>query len=163
RVDLLEGASAQEIITLLDHLDTDDAADVLADVDEETAGHVLPHLEDSEDVGHLMGYAEDTAGGLMETDFVAVPATVSVAEATEAVRECVEHVDPVYVVYVLDEDERLIGVVSLTRLILAPADAPITSIMDADFVSVEPDLDQEEVARIMERYDLVALPVVSAG
>jgi magnesium transporter len=163
RADLLEGASAQEIAGLLDHLDADDAADVLADVDDAVAEHVLPHLEDAEDVEHLMGYAEDTAGGLMETDYVAVPASATVGEATEAVRQSIERVDPIYAVYVLDEDEKLVGVVPIQRLILAHADAPVTSIAIADYVSVEPDLDQEDVARIMERYDLVALPVVTAG
>ncbi|MDX1421221.1 MAG: magnesium transporter [Rubricoccaceae bacterium] len=163
RAALLDGATAQAIVGLLDHLDTDDAADVLADVDEDVAEHVLPRLEDAEEVGHLMGYPDDTAGGLMETDYVAVAASASVGEATEAVRECVDTVDPVYVVYVLDPAETLVGVVPLKRLILAHAHAPVTSIMEEDFVTVEPDLDQEEVARIMERYDLVALPVVSAA
>ena len=163
RADLLQGVPAHEIVGLLDHLDTDDAVDVLADVDEDVAEHVLPHLEDAAEVEHLMSYGEDTAGGLMETDYVAVPATATVAEATEAVRACAEKVDPVYVVYVLDEDERLVGIVPLTRLILAHAGTPITAVMEADFTAVEPDLDQEEVARIMQRYDLVALPVVSAG
>jgi magnesium transporter len=163
RADLLEGVPAHELAGLLDHLDADDAADVLADVDEEVAEHVLPHLEDAEDVEHLMGYDEDTAGGLMETDYVAVPAAATVGEATEAVRESVDRVDPIYAVYVLDDEEKLVGVVPIQRLLLAPADAPITSIALTDYVSVEPDLDQEDVARIMERYDLVALPVVTAG
>lgn len=163
RADLLEGVAPHEIVGLLDHLDTDDAVDVLADVDEAVAEHVLPHLEDAEDVEHLMGYGEDTAGGLMETDYVAVPDAATVGEATEAVRACADTVDPVYAVYVLDAEKRLVGVVPLQRLLLAHADAPVLSIAETDFASVEPDLDQEEVARLMERYDLIALPVVSAG
>lgn len=163
RADLLDGVSAPALAGLLDHLDSDDAADVLADVDETVVGHVLGHLEDAEDVEHLMRYGEDTAGGLMETDYVAVPASATVGEATEAVRESVDRVDPIYAVYVLGEEEKLVGVVPIQRLILAHADAPVLSIALTDFIAVEPDLDQEEVARLMERYDLIVLPVVTAG
>ena len=162
RADLLDhGPTPSELVGLLDRMDTDDAADVLADVDDEVAELVLPRLEDAEEVGTLMGYDEDTAGGLMEADYVVVRDAHTVAEATEEVRRCAEEVDPVYVVYVIDADDRLVGVVPLKRLILAPAHAPILDIADTDFVKVEPDLDQEDVARIMERYDLIAMPVVS--
>lgn len=160
RAELLEDLSAGEIAALLDPLDTDDAADVLADVDEDVAPDVLLRLEDSEDVQELLRYDEETAGGLMGTEYVAVPETATVAEATEAVRANAEVVDPIYVVYTLDEAGRLRGVVPLKALLLAPAAAPVATIAAPDPVSVPPDLDQEEVARIMERYDLVALPVV---
>ncbi len=163
RTDLLEDATTHELVALLDGLDTDDAADVLSDVAEAVAEAVLPHLEDAADVEALMSYGEDTAGGLMGTEYVSVRDTETVGEATEAVRRCVETVDPIHVVYVVDAEGRLTGVVPLKRLILAPARAPVMSIAETEFTAVEPDLDQEEVARIMERYDLIALPVVSAG
>ena len=163
RADLLEAIPEGELVALLDQLDTDDAADVLADVDEEKAEAVLPRLEDAEEVGALMGYGEDTAGGLMETHYVAVRVTDTVAEVTEEVRRCAEEVDLVFVVYVLDDQDKLVGVVPLKRLLLAPSRTPILDIADTEFLTVEPDLDQEEVARLMERYDLIALPVVSAG
>lgn len=161
RGDLLEDATTGELVALLDGLDTDDAADVLSDVDEAMAEAVLPRLEDSVDVEALMGYGEDTAGGLMGTEYVSVLESNTIAEATQAVRDCVDSVDPVYALYVVDPDGRLKGVVPLKQLILAPANASVMSIAEADYVSVEPDLDQEDVARIMERYDLIALPVVS--
>ncbi len=151
------------IVSLLDEIDTDDAADVLADLRPDVAERVLPRLEDADEIEALLRFEDDTAGGLMETDYVAVHSTATVAEATEELRRCAEEVDPVYVVYVLDTEERLVGLVDLKTLVLARSDAPITSIMDTDFVTVEPDLDQEEVARMMERYDLVTLPVVSGG
>jgi magnesium transporter len=161
RADLLEGVSPHEIAGLVDHLDTDDAADVLADVDEDVAEAVLPHLEDAEEVEALMAYGEETAGGLMATEFVAVPTTATVADATEAVRRSVEEgVEHLYIVYAVDEGGRLAGVVPLRRLLLSPAGARIGEVADPDPVYVEADLDQEEVARVMERYDLVALPVV---
>ena len=161
RVDLLEGLSTPELVAIIDQLDTDDQADVLADVDLTQVDDVLVQLEDSADVEALLSYPEDSAGGLMGTEYVAVLASATVAEATEAVRSA--DVDAVHVVYAIDSEDRLTGVVPLKRLLLARADAVLEDIATTDVVSCEPDLDQEDVARIMERYDLVALPVVSAG
>ena len=163
RADLLEGLTTRELVELLDHLDTDDAADVLADVDDARAESVLTQLEDADDVEALLRYDEDTAGGLMGTELVSVRVAATVAETTEAVRAKADTVDPVYAVYVVDADGRLVGVVGLTSLLLSQAETPIASVMDGDPVTVGADVDQEEVARLMERYDLVALPVVSAS
>ena len=163
RIDLLDGLSTADLVALIDPLATDDQADVLADVDITQADDVLVRLEDSSDVEALLSYDEDTAGGLMATEVVVVPTTATVAEATEAVREQAEAVDPVFAVYAVDEEGRLAGVLPLKRLLLSRATRPVSEIAETDLVSVEPDLDQEEVARIMERYDLVVLPVVSAG
>ena len=163
RIDLLDGLSTSELVTLIDPLATDDQADVLADVDITQADDVLVQLEDADDVEALLSYAEDTAGGLMATEVVSVALEATVSQATEAVRASADTVDPVYVVYAVDSEGRLQGVVPLKRLLLTSAQALVADVLEADVVSVEPDLDQEEVARIMERYDLVALPVVSAG
>ena len=160
---LLDGLSTEALVALIDPLDTDDQADVLADVEEDQVEGVLVQLEDALDVEALLSYGEDTAGGLMVTEFVSVPASATVAEATEAVRAKAATVDPVFVVYALDDEGRLTGVVPLKRLLLARADAHVANVAEPDPISVEPDLDQEEVARIMERYDLIALPVVSEG
>jgi magnesium transporter len=163
RADLLDGLTTPELVALIDPLPSDDQADVLADVDITQAEDVLVQLEDANDIEALLSYGEDTAGGLMATEVVAVPLTATVAEATEAVRSNAEAVDPVFAVFAVDEEDKLAGVVPLKRLLLSPADTQIHAVCEGDVVSVEPDLDQEEVARIMERYDLVALPVVSAG
>ncbi len=162
RSDLLDEMPPSEIVSLLDEIDTDDAADVLADLPDEVAEQVLPQLEDAAEVEALLHFGDETAGGLMETDYVSTRVTATVDHATEELRRCAAEVDPVYVVYVLDQDDRLVGLVDLKTLVLARGSAAVADIMDAEVVSVEPDLDQEEVARIMERYDLVALPVVSA-
>ena len=161
RIDLLDGLTTPELVSLIDRLDTDDQADVLADVDLSQADAVLVQLEDSAEVEALLSYPEDSAGGLMGVEYVAVPMTSTVAEATEAVRST--DVNRVHVVYAVDEEGRLQGVVPLKRLLLARADANVYDIATTDVVSCEPDLDQEDVARIMERYDLVALPVISSG
>ena len=163
RTDLLDGLSTDELVALIDPLASDDQADVLADVDVTQADDVLVQLEDSSDVEALLSYGDDTAGGLMATEVVAVLDTSTVGEATEAVRANADAVDPVFAVFAVDAEGKLTGVIPLKRLLLSPADRPVAEIAEADVVAVEPDLDQEEVARIMERYDLVALPVVSAG
>ena len=163
RSDLLDDLSTAELVAALDRLDTDDQADVLADIDPDRADDVLVQLEDASDVEALLSYGEDTAGGLMGTEVVAVGLGATVAEATEAVRANAEIVDPVFAVFAVDDDNKLAGVVPLKRLLLSPASALVADVAETDPVTCEPDLDQEEVARLMERYDLVALPVVSAG
>jgi magnesium transporter len=163
RAELLEGVSPREIADLVDHLESDDAADVLADVEDHVAEAVLPHLEDAEEVEALMAYGEETAGGLMGTELVAVDASATIAGATEAVRHAVEDgLEDLYVVFVVDSEGRLVGVLPLRRLLLSPPNATVGEVADREPVFVEADLDQEEVARVMERYDLVALPVVSS-
>ena len=161
RSDLLDELGVAALAGLIDEISTDDAADVLGDMSDELAARVLPQLEDAAEVRHLMGYADDTAGGLMDARYVAVPEGATVDEATEIVRGCAEEVDPVYVVFVTDEARRFLGTVSLMRLLLARGAAPVRELMQTDAVSVTADVDQEEVARIMERYDLAALPVLT--
>ncbi len=162
RADLLEEVQPERITELIDELDSDDAADVLADLDEEVALQVLPELEDAADVRELLTYGEETAGGIMATELVAVLPTWTVAETTEEVRRNAETVEEIFAVFVIDQAERLEGVVTLKRLLLSPAETSIESIMKPDVISVTTEIDQEEVARVMERYDLVSLPVVDA-
>ncbi len=163
RAELLEEVHPERLAELLDELDTDDAADVLADLDEAVAQRVLPELEDAEHVRALLDYDEETAGGLMAAEFVAVPGTWTVAETTEEVRRNAETVEEIFAVFVVDERGHLEGVVTLKRLLLSPSEARIGEIMDPDVFKVKTEVDQEEVARIMERYDLVSLPVVDGA
>jgi len=162
RAELLEETQPHRLTALLDELDSDDAADILADLPVEIARQVLPTLEDAEEVEGLLGYHEESAGGIMAAEFVAVPGSWTVAETTEEVRRNADEVEDLYSVFVLDEDHRLKGFVSLKRLLLSKATALMSDIMDPEVLSVPTDIDQEEVARIMERYDLVSLPVVDA-
>ncbi len=162
RADLLEEVETERLTEVIDELDTDEAADVLADLDEEVALQVLPELEDAADVRELLTYDEETAGGIMATELVAVLPTWTVAETTEEVRRNAETVEEIFAVFVIDEAERLEGVVTLKRLLLSPAETSIERIMKPDVISVTTEIVQEEVARVMERYDLVSLPVVDA-
>lgn len=162
RTELLEDTKPGRLTALLDELDTDDATDILGDLPEEVVQQVLPQLEAAADLEALLGYDEESAGGIMGTEYVAVPDTWTVAEATEEVRRNAETVEAVFAVFVVDEERRLRGIVSLKDLLLKPSSAIMGDIMREDFISVPTDMDQEEVARIMERYDLVSLPVIDA-
>ncbi len=160
RGDLLEAQNTRRVSSLIDTLDTDDAADVLADLPEPLVAQILPGLEDEEELRELLEYGEETAGGLMEAEYVTVKPTQTVAEATEEVRRLAETVDPVYAVYVVDAADRLLGIVHLKTLLLSRNTTLIEQIMDRDYVFVGPHTDQEDVARLMERRDLNVLPVV---
>lgn len=163
RETVLEDATAARVASIVNELDTDDAADIVGDLDDDVAADVLPRLEDEDEIRELLLFAGDTAGGIMATEYVAVPLAATVGEATEEVRRQAEEVEDIYVVYVTDRDDRLAGFVTLKRLLLSPAPTPVESIMEQDFISVGVGVDQEEVARIMSRYDLVSLPVVDGA
>jgi len=160
RTSLLEELPNERITELIDELDTDDAVDVLADLPQEIADKVIPGLEYAADVQELLGYDEETAGGRMATELVYVHESATVAEATEEVRRNAENVDIIYAIFVVDDHERLVGYVSMKRMLLSPSRASIQDIMNTDVVSVNTSVDQEDVARLMERYDLVSMPVV---
>lgn len=162
RARLLQEAHTDRLTELLEQLESDDAADVLADLPPDVAYEVLPRLEDSEDVRELLGYDEESAGGIMGREFVAVPRDWTVGEATEELRRKADEVQDVYALFVLDEDQKLIGTISLKRLLLTSAGTRVDEIMDSDLITTTPNVDQEEVGRIMQRYDLVSLPVVAA-
>ena len=160
RAALLEDLSTPVLTDLLDALDTDDAVDVLADLPDEVALQLLPDLEDTEDLAELLEYGEETAGGLMAREYVAVPADWTLQDATEEVRRHADEVDEVYTAYVVDDDGVLVGVVSLKDLLLSSGSVPIRDIMETDFISVSVDIDQEEIGQIVQRYDLLSVPVV---
>ena len=160
RASLLEGLPQVNLTELIDALDTDDAADVLADLPEEVTLDLLPTLEDTDDLTELLDYGEETAGGLMAREFVSIRPGWTFAEATEQVRRSSEKVDELYTAYVTKEDGTLVGLLSLKQLLLSPAEALVRDIMDTEFISVTTSVDQEEVGRIVQRYDLVSLPVL---
>jgi len=159
RVRLLAGLAPPLLVNLIDALDTDDAADVLADLPDERALRVLPDLADTDDLTELLEYGEETAGGLMAREYVAIPPDWTLQDATEEVRRNAADVDEVYTAYVVDEDT-LVGILSLKQLLLSAGSVRVRDVMETDFITVAPDVDQEEVSRVVQRYDLVAVPVV---
>ena len=162
REKILKNIDTATIADIVDELETDDATDILSDLPDEIAEQVLENIdkEDSADVKELLKYPEDTAGGIMSSDYVFVSANSVVKDAIDVVRANSEEIDHIYYLYILDDSNILIGVTSIKSLLIHPLDKEITSIMEEDLIYVHPEDDQEEVANVMEKYDLVSVPVV---
>lgn len=147
----------------IEHMDSDDAADVLGELDDEVKKSVLNVIEDVEvagDIVDLLEYDEETAGGIMAKELVNVNENWTVATCLKEIARQAEDVDDIYYVYVVDDSRKLKGVLSLKKLILNNTNTVISSIYDAEVKSVTTETPQEEVAQIMGKYDLVAIPVV---
>jgi len=149
----------------VDYMDTDDAVDVMRELDEDKQEEVLSHIEDIEQAGDivdLLKYDEDTAGGLMGTEMVTVNENWSMPECLKEMRQQAGELDEIYYVYVIDDDERLRGVFPLTKMITSPSVSKVKHVMEKDPISVHVDTSVEEVAQVIEKYDLVAVPVVDS-
>ncbi len=147
----------------LEFMDSDDAADVMADLDEERKIEVLNEIEDFEQAGDivdLLEYEEDTAGGIMAKELVKVNENWTVATCLQEISRQAQEVDEIYYIYVIDDAEKLKGVLSLKKLIITNTNTKISNIYNADIKKVHTGVRQEEVAEIMDKYDLVAIPVV---
>lgn len=159
-----EQFTIEEIAKYVNLFDSDDAVDLLNKQPIEVREKVIAHLEDREQarfILDLMHYPEDVAGGLMQKEMVKVNINFTVSECIEAIREQIEEVDKVYAVYVVDDEQKLKGIVSLKQLILTRKNTKIENIYEEDIVYVETTRSGEEVAEIMQRYDLEAIPVVN--
>jgi magnesium transporter len=160
RGQLLEQLNDEEASRLILQMGTDEAADVLGELPRDRLRRLLHRIgREAEEVEILLRYREDTAGGLMTTDYVAVRDHLRVADAIEELRRVGQDAELPYYVYVVDGEERLRGVFSLRDLVVAPPDAPVREIMRTDPVAVHPETDREEAARTLEKYGLLALPV----
>ncbi len=160
--DIVRRLAPQEAADLLDDLEHDDVADILGRLEEQQLRQILTRLDpqDADQVEELLAYDENSAGGIMSPDLIKVCDDVTVAEAVRTVQELEDPPDHAFYVYVVDEDERLVGVVSLRQLLTGRRDQSIREIMSSELVFVDRNADQEEVADIASRYDLVAIPVV---
>lgn len=146
---------------ILKEMATDDAADLLGELPEEDVRELLTLIEeDAEEIRGLMKYPEDSAGGIMTTELISFPENMTVEEAIRRLREIAAEAETVYYVYVVDEESRLIGVLSLRELIAAADGTRLSEIMRRNVINVTADMDQEEVARMVSKYDLLAVPVV---
>ena len=164
RESVLEDLSSQEIAEdLIENLDSDDAADIIADLPSEKKVEVLSHIEDIEhasDIVDLLSYPENTAGGLMAKELIKVNEKWAVLRCVREMRKQAEEVDKVYTIYVVDDDDVLLGTLSLKKLLLSTEKTFIKNIYNEKVFSVKANSDDEEVANIMEKYDLIVLPVV---
>ena len=159
---LLPLLSPKQIASVLRELETDDAADLLADVPMSERFEALRLLGQKEriQVQQLLRYPEDSAGGIMQLELAWVDQDASVIDAINVVRQLVEDDVEVLQVWVVDQERRLVGTLALVDLLLNKATKKVSAIMDTDIVSVKPLVDQEEVALIFKKYDLLSLPVV---
>lgn len=149
----------------IDKLDSDDAADVIGELPIEKQGEVISHLADLDhagDIVDLLNYDEDTAGGLMAKELITVNENWNIMTCLKEMRKQAEDVDEVYYVYVIDDNGVLKGTLSLKKLLLSSANKKVSNIINTDVILVKTDTSSEEVANIMNKYDLVALPVVDA-
>lgn len=157
-----EGIELDDVVEIFEHMPTDDVADLLGRLPEERSDAIIKRMkkESSEEVEGLLHYDDDTAGGIMVPDFIALRENTTAREAIESLQK--EHLDvemPFYL-YVVDENGKLVGVSSLRQLVMVPPETPIKDFMTTDVFSVQTSMDQEEVAKIVARYDILAVPVV---
>ena len=162
-LDFIEGIELDEIVQILENMAADDVADLVGKLPEEKSAAILEKMkkEGSEEVEDLLRYGDDTAGGIMVPDFIALKHDVTAKNAIESLQK--EHCDvemPFYL-YVVDEYGRMVGVCSLRQLVVVPPDTQLKDFMSTDVFSVQTDMDQEEVAKLVARYDILAVPVVN--
>ena len=163
REDLLATFSSKQIAEQLEEMDSDDAADVISELPEEIQEEVLAHIEDEEqasDIAELINYEEGTAGSLMAKELVSVYSFETVTQCIEEIRQQADDVDVLYAVYVLDNMERLIGMLSLKKLVISHPLARIEEIYEPDIHYVRTGTSTVDVADFMQKYDLVVMPVV---
>jgi magnesium transporter len=160
-LDLVRVLDVLEVSRILEQMPADHAAEVVDELPEEQAEQILDLMKEdkSEEVQELLEYRDQTAGRLMSPDVVAVHEGTTVAQAIEHIRKSVSE-ERSFELYVVDDHDHLVGVVPLRRLVTADPATPVRAVVTDDVISVGPDTDQEEVARVVAKYDLVAVPVV---
>ena len=158
----VEGMELDDIVEILDHMPTDDVADLIGRLPEDKSASILEKMkkEGSEEVEDLLRYGDDTAGGIMVPDFIALREDTTAREAIESLQKEYMDVEMPFYLYVVDEYGKLVGVSSLRQLVVVPPDTPLKDFMTTDVIAVKTDVDQEEVAKIVARYDILAVPVV---
>ncbi len=162
QVEVLEDLEPGRAADILEEMSPDDAADLVADLSQTTRDEIFALMEKDEkaEVQELLGYPEDSAGGIMTTEFVAVPAHLTAAETIDMLRQLEPNAETIYYVYVTDDDGRLVGVLSLRDLIVAAPDTQIGEVMIKEPVAVGVLADQDEVAEVVAHYNLLAVPVI---
>jgi magnesium transporter len=162
REELTQDLSDAELSDLLERLDSDDAVDLLGSLPEEQVRAVLDQVPEelSAEMERLLRYPADTAGGIMQIEHVEVPEGSRVDEAIEIIRSFINEVVDIHSVFVVDQTRRLTGVLPLRKLILARPEERVENIMDRQVIAARVDLDQEQVAQLFKKYDLLSLPVV---
>jgi magnesium transporter len=159
---LIERMPDDRIADVLEEMAPDEAADLLAELPQDRKDDLLKLMEDEEadDVRKLLTFPEDTAGGIMNTEYFIVPATYKASQVMERLRETAPEAETIYYIYVVDQDEHLLGVFSLRQLVLAQPDSLVADFMEKRMVTVDLMDSQEECAQVVSKYNLLAVPVV---
>ena len=159
---LVEGMDNEKVADVLEVMAPDEVADLLAELPKERSEDLLELMKDeeAEDVRKLLTYPEDSAGGIMTTEFAAIPPGLTAEQAIQELRETADEAETIYYVYVIDTEGKLIGIFSLTNLIFVKPDTIVDSFMKTNVISVKLLDRQDKVAQIISKYDLLAVPVV---
>jgi CBS domain-containing protein len=162
QAELLTAMETDKAADIIEEMQPDEAADVLSDLPAEKAKEILEQVdkEEAEDIQELLGHEDDTAGGLMTNVFIAYRSEMTVGEIIERFKTDAEEIETVYYIYAVDEQEKLVGVTSLREILLSDPSTSLSEIMEIKLKTVTPDADEEEVAEIISKYNLIALPVV---
>ena len=162
QVEVMEDLTPERAADILEEMSPDDAADLVADLSEAARREILPLMErdEADEVRQLLGYPEDSAGGIMTTEFIAIPEDLTAAQTIDRLRELEPDAETIYYIYVVDPAGRLAGVLSLRDLIVAQPDQLVREVMIKEPVAVGLLADQDEVAQVVARYNLLAVPVV---
>jgi sporulation protein YlmC with PRC-barrel domain/CBS domain-containing protein len=162
QAELVEHMSDEKVADVLEEMEPDEAADLLGDLPEGRKQDLLALMEkdDADDVRKLLAYPEDSAGGIMTTEYAAVPSNLTATDAIKVLRGMADEVETMFYVYVVDEEAHLIGAFSLNNLIFASPGAMVRDFMSNRIITVNLTDDQETVAQTVAKYDLVAVPVV---
>lgn len=159
---ILKEMDKELISDILEEMPPDEAADILGDMPEETSEELLSLMEkeDAEEVKDLLSYEEDTAGGLMTTEFLDFSSELTIDEAMANIRLLVPDVEFIYYIYIVDDEDHLLGVVTLKRLLTSPLYKTLQEVMTQNVKSVHFDTGRKEIAEMISKYDIIALPVV---
>ncbi len=160
--ELLSEMDPEKASDLLEKLAPDDAADILAEIPHDEAEHLLDLMpaDESQPIRELLRYGAETAGGIMTTEVLSLSQELTVEEALVYLRQHSAHMEMIYNLYIVDDEQHLVGVLSLRELVVAEPTTRLKDLMDKDVIKVEIGTDQEEVARIIAKYDLLGVPVV---
>ncbi|KQC07785.1 MAG: hypothetical protein APR54_05595 [Candidatus Cloacimonas sp. SDB] len=162
REHILQNIQQNHLVKIIDEMDTDEAADIISELEEDVSRDLLRKIdeEDSQQIKQLLKYDEESAGGLMQTEIIAVQKDLKRDELIEYIRENHDEVENIHYVFVVKEDQQLIGILEITKLLLARSEATAEEMMESEVISVKADVDQEEVANMFRKYDMFILPVV---
>ena len=162
REEILGELDPEKIAEIVEEMDSDDAADLIGELPEQTASDVMARMdpEDLRDLEPLLKYPDDSAGGIMQTELVKVSEKFTVRDTINWIRLIADEIEDFYLIYVTDEDDKLLGQISLSRLVLATPGSSVSDIMEPVEHRATPYIDQEEVAKIFQKYGILSIPVV---